>query len=248
MELAYAAEQVDPIVLDPGEAIYVESDVVRLGIIPGEVLELETESVSYLLLVVEKVWDFGDGTMIVESTVGTPTFFDSDVELAYYNAGHDKIDRVGESFEEAFSEVTNEDAERDWPTNPDALHQTMVEVVNMGGSTLPDDVLVFHLARQILFNGHTQPMLRSAVLEVLATLDLTVIEDPTSETLTVTTTYEENGATVTEYVTFDANGYVIADGTTADTPFPGLHIPPGSVIGSGRYTIPTQVIWENGSS
>lgn len=243
LELAEAARRVDPITLTPGQATRTTSEVTQLTIIPGEGVDLATDVVAYLLPVTRETWHKEDGSIVIRTTIGAPVFFDRGVEQAYYQAEHDTIDRVGESYEDAFTGGTSPIAEHDWPTDPDSLRSAMSAWVRQGGSPLPEEVQLFQLAGSILRAQPTQPALRGAILEVLATLSVTTTTDSAPETLTATITYQDDDTTLTEHLTFDKNGRLIADGTTTNTAIPELGIPADTTIAEGHYTVPGQVTW-----
>ena len=245
LELAEAARRVDPLTLTPGQAIHATSEVTQLTIIPGEEVDLATDVVAYLLPVTRETWHKEDGSIVIRTTIGTPVFFDPAVEQAYYRTGHDEVDRVGESFEDAFTGVTSPIAEHDWPTDPDSLRSAMRAWVQQGGSPLPEDVQLFQLAGSILRAQPAPPALRGAILEVLATLSVTTTTDSAPETLTTTITYQDDHTTLTEHLTFDKAGYLIADGTTANTAIPELGIPAANTIAEGHYTAPAPAMRED---
>ena len=237
-ELAEATRRVDQITLAPGQAIHTTAQTTQLTIIPGEEVGLEAEAVAYLLPSTQDTWHQEDGSVIVRTTIGTPVFFDQTVEQAYYQAGYDTIDLVGETYEDAFTGVTNPTGENDWPTNPESLNQAMTAWVRQGGSQLPEDVQLFQLAGSILRAQPTPPALRAGILEVLATLNLTTTADSAARTLTVTITYQDGETTLTEHLTFDSSGHLIADGTTTNTAIEELGIPANTTIAEGHYTVP----------
>lgn len=243
LELAEATRRVDPITLAPGQAIHTAAQTTQLTIIPGEEISVETAFVAYLLPVTRETWHQEDGSIIIRTTVNTPVFFDQAVEQAYYQAEHDTIDRVGESYEDAFTGATSPIADHHWPTDPDSLHQAMTTWVQQGGSQLPQDVQLFQLAGSILRAQPTTPALRGAILEVLATLNLTTTHDAAAQTLTAAITYQDDQTTLTEHLTFDKNGHLISDGTTTNTAIPELGIPADTTIAEGHYTVPGQVTW-----
>lgn len=246
LRLVDAAERVEQVTLAPGQATHVIESTTYLMVIAGDELGIKTEVIAYLLPATRELWILPDRTVILHTTVGRPLFFDELVEDAYYEAEYDAVDKVGTTIEDAYTGVADIVREHDWPTNPGELKADILDQVRQGGSALPEEALIFQRVARIYRTHETTPQLRGALLEVLASLDVTVLNDPDSGTVSASISYPDMGGTLSDLLTFDTDGLLIAEQTTADTGIPGLGIPPGTVIASATYTVPETVDWSPG--
>lgn len=237
--LAQAARQVDPLDVPPGAFVYTTSERIDLGSMPGGNLPgIDDELVGYLLPTSIESWRSNDGFVQLVTTAHPPVFFDPRVEAAYYEAGLDRVDRVGDTVSETFADVGEPFAGIVWPTDPDQLLSLMRALIPQGEGQPPPEVRLLNLAATLLRGTVIEPDLRATVLEVLATLELEV--DAEDESLIVAVTYQDWA--LTRYsVTFDDRGNIVAESTIlsdgADMPY----IPAGTIISHATYTVPVSV-------
>ena len=237
--LAQAARQVDPLDVPPGAFVYTTSERIDLGSLPGGNLPgIDDELVGYLLPTSIESWRRDDGFVQLVTTIHRPVFFDPMVEEAYYRAGLDRVDRVGDTGSETFADVGGAFAGIVWPTDPDQLLSLMEELIPQGEGQPPREVRLLNLAATLLRGTVIEPDLRAMVLEVLASLELEV--DAEDESLIVAVTYQD-WARTRYSVTFDDRGNVVAESTIlidgADMPY----IPAGTVVSHALYTPPVIV-------
>jgi hypothetical protein len=177
VEIAQAARQATPIEVLRGSYITTTSEQTNLAIRPGEEFGLDQESVAYLLPTTRQIWrQPAKRFVLLQTTVGIPEFFDPSHQRAYYAAGLDEADQIGQTIVEQFVNVTDPIIETEWPTNPDDLLQAMEELIGENDRTqsIPSDL--FLLAADLLRETNPSPQLRAAVLEVLGELPLDVQE------------------------------------------------------------------------
>jgi len=238
-ELAEAARQVDPIEVPPGAFAYTRSEHVVLVGGPGDQFPgVEEELVAYLLPTTRESWIRDDGYVQLVTDTHPPAFFDPRVEAAYFEAGLDRLDGVGETVTTVFGEVTDPFPGIAWPTDRDKLEALMEELIPDEAGQPPREVQLLELAAAILRERIVEPTVRATLVEVLATLDLEV--KSTDDAVTVTVTYDQGGQ-LRYSVTFDNEANLITETTilldASDEPY----IPAGTAIRHSAYTPPVIV-------
>lgn len=234
--LARSARQVDPMEVPPGAFAYTRSEHVALVGGPGDQFPgIDDEEVAYLLPTTREAWIRADGFVQLATTTHPPFFFDPRVEAAYYQAGHDRIDGIGETVTSVFGEVEDPFAGVQWPTDREELAGVLEEWVHLGPGEPPREVQLLQLVAAILRERILEPDIRAALIEVLATLDLQVTV--ADNLVTVTVDYEQRFS-LRYSVSFDDEANLSSESTrlldTTDEP----HIPAGTVISRATYTPP----------
>jgi hypothetical protein len=237
VEIAQAARQATPLDVPSGSYIAATSERVDIGIRPGEDFGLDQESVAYLLPTTRRVWRQPiEQFVLIQTTVGEPTFFDSSHERAYYAAGLDAADQIGKTIVEQFADVTDPIIETDWPINSHDLLQAMEEFIGESGEVQSSPADIFLLAADLLRETNPPPELRAAVLEVLSDLPLDV---------------EHHGQLSTTVSLIDSDrqltmelshvGALIAETITLVNEDPEHGIPAGTVLTDVHYHLPEVV-------
>jgi hypothetical protein len=200
---------------------------------------MQQDFVGYLLPTTRQVWrNPTEKFILIHTTVGTPEFFDPEAEAAYYAAGLDQADQVGEIIVEQFTEATDPVIEAEWPTQPEQLAEAMKTFI-VGTRRQPADTSqIFDLAADILRETHPSPQLRSALLHVLAQQPLT-LEEQTPTTLTVSHAEADRQVGIT----LTRNGQLLAETTILLQADPQLGLAEGTVIASADHQ-PTRVVAE----
>jgi hypothetical protein len=229
-ELASAVELLDSDVLPPGSYAYTRSEQSNLSILPGSDFGRDAEFVAYLLPSTRETWRDNQGTVQLRTTNHPPTFFTPETEAAYYQAGLDQLDQLNQPVTLTATGATNDFDQVAWSTNPDQLHQQMLDHIHQGGSDLPGHIQVFNLARQLLTETGASPPLRAAILRVLATLDLELIQQ-TPDRLQIAVTHQHIRYTVT----LDQTGNLISLSNTQLQPIPELGIPANTTTRQVTY-------------
>lgn len=177
-EIAAAAERVDPLDIPAQAFAYTLSETTVLAVQPpdafGEVVVPAT-GIAYLLPQTRESWIGTDRVVQLRITTGQPTFFTPESEAAYYSAGLDRSDKVAQTVTSTVSGTPSLLESRLWPTNPDQLLETFRSLVPPDRG-LPDTVEIFDLALDLLRETGAPPELRAAVVRVLSTLDLEILE------------------------------------------------------------------------
>ena len=236
-EVAQAARQATALDIPEGNYIKVTSERTDLGARPGEEFGLEGEFVAYLLPTTREVWrQPAERFFSIRTTVGQPVFIDPQTESAYYTAGLDEDDRVGETYIEQFTDVADPIIETDWPTDPINLRQSMEAFIGDNRGTTATDADLFILASNILREANPPPELRGAVIEVLAQLPVT-LERPTADSFALSITDRDRELAMT----LTSKGNLIAETITLLEPDSVLGIPAGTVLTNVTYQ-PTSVV------
>lgn len=233
-EIARAARQAGPLDVPSGSFIYRESQSVDLVVRPGSDLGVDRERVAYLLPTRHQQWR-QPGTLFfrVSTTTELPIFFDPGTERAYQTHGGADLDRVGEVVVEQFTDVADPILETDWPTNPDDLQAAMSAELAGGGDTRPHVVQMFDLAADLL-RDTTDPQLRAAVLQVLATLPVDLV-DRRDDGATVIAIDGPGPPTTRQTLTIAADGTLLAETLTWLDADPAVGIPANTVVSQTTY-------------
>lgn len=236
-EVAQAARQATPLDIPEGNYITVKSERTDLAGRPGDEFGFNDEFVAYLLPTIREVWrQPAEQFFLIRTTVGQPAFFDPQTEAAYYSAGLDEADRVGETYIESFTDVANPIIETDWPKNPDNLRQSMETFIGDSRGTNASDVDLFILASNILRESNPSPELRGAVIEVLAGLEI-ALERPSANSITLSLVDGDQELAMT----LSTRGDLLAETTTLLKADPVLDTPAGTVLTSVAYQLPRVV-------
>jgi hypothetical protein len=237
--LARVARQVDPIEVPPGAFAYTRSEHVALVGGPGDQFPgIDDEQVAYLLPTTRESWTRSDGFVQLVTTNNPPIFFDPRVEAAYYQAGHDRIDGVGDTVISVFGEVEDAFAGVEWPTDREELAGVLEEWVHLGPGEPPREVQLLQLVAAILRERILEPDIRAALIEVLATLDFQVTA--ANNIVTVTVDYQQQ-APLRYSVSLDGEANLRSESTTLLDTTDEPHIPAGTVISRATYTPPVIV-------
>jgi hypothetical protein len=232
-EIATAARTAAPQDIPEGGFLYTRSERLDLAIRPGTEFGLEQENVAYLLPTVREVWRAPEERFIqIRTYTGTPEFFDPSIEAAYYENSLDEADHVGETRVEQFTNAVDELVETVWPNESEQL-KIVMETHLTTGDTGPTEGRMFHLATAILRESNPSPALRAAVLEVLAGLDLEVVEEK-SDSTNVALTYADPNPT-SDSITLSRQGDLLGEETILLDGDPGAGIPPGATISRVEY-------------
>lgn len=233
-EVAEAARLATPLDIPPGSFIYTRSERVDLAIRPGIEFGLDQEFVAYLLGSTREVWRQPTTEFVQIRIINhSPSFFDPEVEDAYYRLGLDATDRLGEAQTEQFTGVTDPLVEVDWPVEAEALHRALRDYAAQGGDERPEPVQVFDLATDLLREADPSPELRGALVEVLARLPVDLVER-TSQTITIEITYTAPVNT-RDAITLSAEGMLLAETSTILEDDPELALPANTAVLNVEY-------------
>jgi hypothetical protein len=237
-DIAQVAERVDPLQIPDGSYAYTQSTSISLGVTVEHPTPDRTRPISYLLPIERQAWISPDGITHLRTTVGQPRFFEPRDEADYLIAGYDNIDQVGQTVIETFDNTTTILGERDWPTDPDQLRDTITGLIP-SDSLRPLDVDILDISLDLLREVGPSPQLRSATLTVIAGLDLQLV-DQTATTATFEISYTSPAAETIRF-TIGHSGQLLQEHIITREGHASLGIPPGTAIQSTSYQ-PTTII------
>lgn len=237
-EIARAAEQVDSLHIPQGSYAYTKSTSISLGVTVDHPTPDRANPIAYLLPTERQAWISPDGITHLQTTVGQPRFFDPRDEADYLAAGYEDIDQVGQTVVETFDNTTTILGERDWPTDPDQLRDTITGLIPPD-SLRPRDVDILDISLDLLREVGPSPELRSAPLTVIAGLDLQLV-DQTATTATFEISYTQPAAETIRF-TLDQSGQLLQEDIITREGHPAFGIPPGTAIQSTSYQ-PTTIV------
>jgi hypothetical protein len=183
-----------------------------------------------------------DEYRLLRETVGTPVFFDPEIEAAYYQAGLDAADRVGETFDTAFEGHLDKADPNDWSTDPDELLSQLMLGAERSQAPEPLDVRIIGEAEDIMEPGVLAPPdLRAAIIEVIATLDVETTKAPNGDVVAAITYGDPFYGTVERTWTFDASGYLVRIQYRTLTGFEDGGVPPDTLFVDIEWSRPAFV-------
>ena len=238
-EIARALEEVSPLSIDDTEFIYNITDSVALGGGDAEMLgdvDYEEEFIFYLVPRTVEMWRGASGSLQMRETGGEPIFFTTEAETAYYEAGLDEIDLVGETSTMAFEDDQGEE----WPAGRDELDAAIRNVMYTERE-VPETVLYLDVALDILRDTSQPTDVRGTALRLIGELDgLDLVESGADES-TFSVEYRENGVDSRQTFTVGDDGHLRYEeilNLTADEEF---GIPAETAIYRASYTTPEVV-------
>lgn len=232
-DLARVAERVEPLAIASGEYTYTASTEVRLESRAGSDMGLDDRGdLVYLLPLVRDRWLAADGSIHEEVLVGSPQFFDPEVEAAYYASGFAEVDGVGITTVSDYQQESGTVlGDRDWPTDTSELLDAMRAYTSSQGDAVIGDAQLVELAADLLRSSEASPELRGAVLEALGRLDVDVNERVGEAGLAVAIDFVDvAGISSRLILEFDADANLVREREVWLEGVPELDIPAGTVI------------------
>lgn len=233
--IAAAAEKTDPLLVPAQSFAYTRSETTVLVVLPSDAfdqLSVLGDQVAYLLPQTRESWVAPEGVVQLKVFTGTPIFFDAEAESAYYGAGLDRLDLVGETVTETFTGVSGI-LDQTWPTDSGELADTIrSRLPPVRG--LPVEVEMLDIALDLLRETTASPQLRAAALRVIAHLDLDLVEQLPDGSATFAIEYN-SPLPIRDTFTVDRNGQLLAETSTFTEGDPSLGIPSGTVTYQAQY-------------
>lgn len=240
-ELANVAERVEIARAADGEYLYSTSTGVSINFRDGaDIGRPELGAFAYLVPRTVETW-IADDVMIVARTTMQPKFFDPAAERAYFEAGLDADDGIGQTTEDTLSMADQIIDQRDWPTSPGQLQQAMEAYASNEGSQVATDVQLVELAAVLLRETEASPRLRAAVLRVLEDLDVDVAT--TSDGGVSVAIEFVDGVRRLRVIEFDAQANLVREYETWVDGDRRLGVPAGTVVHEAAYS-PVRVVTE----
>jgi len=226
MEEVAQAIEAAPIPVTGQEYVFTDATESALGVVPRDGLgriDYPDQPLAYLLNTRRQSWFGTDGSLQLRTTVQPPEFFRPEDEAAYYAAGLDQVDRVGEIILETFP-----DAERHpWPTDPAQL-DTWIRNAAVTGRGLDSDIEYLEVALDIVSESPAAPDLRSGTLRLIGRLDGIEVVDQTHGTKTFRVQYRLNEVHIDHRFSINSSGYLVAERVTAVDGDQTLGLPAGA--------------------
>lgn len=240
-EIAKAAEETDPLTIPPQQFGYTKSEMTALAIVPAEALrdiEYEREFLVYLLPTIRETWIGSEGAAQLRTTNQPPIFFSEADEDAYYAAGIDGQDAIGET---TTLTTTDRPTTPDWPTDPAALDQAIRQAA-VSDRGLSETVEYLDVALDILREPFATPQLRAATLRLIAQLpDLELVDTAGDESFTFTIEYRDQDVETRQTFTLGDQGHLLTEEIRILDPNPRFGIPADSAIFAANHTPATIV-------
>ena len=236
-EIANAAHQATPEEIPDGSFVYEETGATTLVIMDQSELLGLTGTVTYLLPESRQTWRQADFEQRI-TTVGTPSFFDPDVEAAYYAHDWDTQDQVGETTTIQLTGITDELSDIEWPTDPRELKSVLENYAHQGTLNNPLDIEVADVILELLRSTRRGPTLRAALLDVLGQLPIQLVGRGSDGSITLSITYDAP-LRIQHTFTLDTSGHLIAESDTyLESAFV---VPAGTTVWDATYTVPVIV-------
>lgn len=237
-EIARVARTLTAEELPAGAYVYVRSEST---VLVATSFEEDGPAAFYLLPTTVDEWVRGTAHEQLV-TVGSPTFFNPAHEEEYYASGQAAADRVGETYVERLGDAANiEDISR-WSADVDVLRDQLDAELSLGGGDgLADQVRSFEAIVQLMGPDlNAPPELRAALIEVLATLDITT--EMVGDSVRVTLQSDEVGrGLVRRELDIDTEGFMVRTAVTVVEPSSEFPVPAGTVISLESFSRPSIV-------
>lgn len=242
-EVATVAERLDPLVVPPGQAVYVRSERTDLVQFAGEDFPgMEAPVLSLLVPQVREVWVRAGGGRRIAVTAAPPVFFDAAGEAAFSGSAAEESLAIGRT-------VTTELAapEVDLPldtlaTDPELLRAQILELNAAEESGRSETVKLFETATALLRETAASPALRGAAVRVLAALDDAVEVTSDEASVTVAIDYEIDGFAYTRSIRLDrATSALVGEMVVLVDGDAEAGVPPGTALVDATYSEPTVV-------
>lgn len=239
-EIAQLVEAADPTEIPEQDFLYTDATVTSLVVVPADMLgdpAYEDDFLSYLLPSRRETWYGSDNTLQIRTTNQPPVFFSEEDEAAYYTAGLDDQDRIGETTTDTFTD------DRDfgqWPTNPDELDAAIREQIPPETGR-PDEVEYLEIALGLIREVFTPPDLRATTLTLIGQTPGLELVDQTSQQTTLAIEYQQDGVDTQQTFTLTSQGHLAFEETRILEDDPTLGIPADTPTFTAQYSTPITV-------
>ena len=238
-EIARALEEVSPLSIDDNEFIYNVTDSVALGGGDAEMLgdvDYDQEFIFYLMPRTIEKWRGPSGSLQMRETGGEPIFFRPEAETAYYEAGLDEFDVVGQTSTMAFADDQGEV----WPAGRGELDAAIRDVMYTERE-VPETVLYLDVALDILRDTSQPADVRGSALRLIGELDGLDLVESGSDESTFSVDYRENGVDSRLTFTVGDDGHLRYEEILNLTADEEIGIPADTAIYRASHTTPEVV-------
>lgn len=239
-EIARLVETADPTQIPEQDFLYTDATVTSLVIVPADMLAdpaYEDDFLAYLLPSRRETWYGSDNTLQIRTTNQPPVFFSEEDEAAYYTAGLDDQDRIGETTTDT---VTDDRDFNQWPTNPDELDATIREQIPPETGR-EDEVEYLEIALGLIREVFTPPHLRATTLTLIGQTPGLELVDQTSQQTTFAIEYQQDGIDTQQTFTLTSQGHLASEETRILENHPRLGVPADTPVFAAHYSTPITV-------
>ncbi len=239
-EIALATRGLEAADLPAGSFVYSRLD---RTVLTGRQIEEGAPESEYLLSETVDRWVQG-AVEETATTVRSATFFDRDLEAAYYAAGLDIDDGVGETTTRRVSDIANVKDVTKWSGDTSTLRRQIdAELATAIDPVLDEDIRTLRLVQELMDPRlNAPPALRAALIEIVGGLDLETAELADGSVL-VAVEYEHPGiGSFLQEMEFDTAGYLRVSRLIAvefEPPLPG--VPLRTVVDQAVWSRPSVV-------
>lgn len=234
-EIAHAARHAEPADIPTNGFLFRESLERNLGIVPGSELGLDRDFAAYSIETERSIWRNPQARFVQMRIVNRdPVFYDNDVARGYVDEGMSDVDALGQPVIERFTNVVDPILETSWSESPDQLHSQIVDAIGRGDTANVASHKIFDFATDMLAEPITPPV-RGAVVELLATLDLTDVTRNTDGTVRLKVEAHD-GLSTRQTIVLRADGTLAFREIALLEADPELGLPVGTVMSSATYS------------
>ncbi len=237
-KIARATRALEAADLPAGHFVYSRLDRTVLN---GRQIEAGAPESQYLLSETVDRWVHG-AVEETTTTVRSATFFDPDVEAAYYAAGLDIEDGVGETTTRRVSDIASVKDITKWSGDTSTLRRQIdTELATAIDPVLDEDIRTLRLVQELMDPRlNAPPALRAALIEIVGGLDVETTE-LADGSVQVAVEYEHPGiGSFLQELEFDSAGYLRVSRLIAIELEPALP-------GVPRRTVVDEALWSRPS-
>lgn len=236
-EIAEVVQTADPTQIPEQDFLYTDATVTSLVVVPADMLgdpAYEDDFLAYLLPSRRETWYGSDNTLQIRTTNQPPVFFSPDDEAAYYTAGLDDQDRIGQTTTDT---VTDDRDFNQWPTNPDELDAAIREQIPPE-THRPNEVEYLEIALGLIREVFAPPDLRATTLTLISRIPGLELVDQTSQQTTFAIEYQQDGIDTQQTFTLTSQGHLASEETRILEDHPRLGVPADTPIFTAQYSTP----------
>lgn len=239
-EIAATVQTMDPTDVPEQDFLYTDAVVTLLVEIPADMLTdggYEGDALAYLLPTRRQTWYGSDDTVQLRTTTQPPVFFSEEGEDAYYAAGLDAQDMIGDTTTETF---TDDRDFNQWPTDPDALDEAIRKRIPPD-SGQSEDAQYLEITLVLIREVFVPPELRASTLTLIGQIPGVELVDQTGDQSTFVIDYVQNDVAVRHSFILTNRGALVSEEIRSLEGDPRLGIPADTATFTAEYSTPIVV-------